>query len=378
MAIIPPLFFGQAFLGGELGWLYRGLTLLVVACPCALVISTPVSLISAISNAARSGVLFKGGVHIETLAKVKTIAFDKTGTLTNGRPSVINIRSIECADPDILCNDCSDLLALASAVEGRSEHPIAQAVAHEARHRGLSLQYPAAENVTALTGRGVTGTVNGHEVLIGSHPYFDKSIPHSDHCETVASADASGLTTMMISSEGQYKGFITIADSVRETSRDALNELKDIGVENLIMLTGDNEMTAKSVAEQVGVTDFRANCLPEDKVSEIEGLRETKGGVVMVGDGINDTPALAASTVGIAIGNTAQAMETADITLMGDLSQTTAFRHPFEPRCHEPPFERMWQSVSGSRFSSFSWCCLVWEVCGWRCWQIWALHYWLH
>ncbi len=317
VAIIPPLFFGQQFLGGESGWLYRGLTLLVVACPCALVISTPVSIISAISNAAHAGVLFKGGVHIETLARVKTIAFDKTGTLTNGRPSVINIRSIECADPNTLCNECSDLLALASAVEGRSEHPIAQAVAHEARHRGLSLSYPAAENVTALTGRGVTGTVNGHEVVIGSHPYFDKSIPHNDHCETVTSADASGLTTMMISNDKQYKGFITIADSVRETSRDALDELKKINIENLIMLTGDNEMTAKSVAEQVGVTDFRANCLPEDKVNEIERLRETEGGVVMVGDGINDTPALAASTVGVAIGNTAQAMETADITLMG-------------------------------------------------------------
>jgi Cd2+/Zn2+-exporting ATPase len=317
VAIIPPLFMGQT-LFGEGGWLYRGLTLLVVACPCALVISTPVSLISAISNAARAGVLFKGGVHIETLAKINAIAFDKTGTLTNGRPSVVDIRSVECVDPATLCNDCNNLLALASAVEGRSDHPIAQAVAHEARHRGLSMLYPAAEGVTALTGRGVTGNVGGREVLIGSHPYFDESVPHDKHCKTVAHADASGLTTMMISSDKQYKGFITISDTVRETSRDAITELKNIGINDLIMLTGDNATTAKAVAEQVGVTDFRAGCLPEDKLSEIEHLRNSKNGVVMVGDGINDTPALAAANIGIAIGSTAQAMETADITLMGD------------------------------------------------------------
>lgn len=325
VAVIPPLFFGQQFLGGESGWLYRGLTLLVVACPCALVISTPVSIISAISNAARAGVLFKGGVHMETLAKVKAIAFDKTGTLTKGQPSVMSIQSIDCVDPETLCNDCSDLLALASAVEGRSEHPIAQAVAHEARHRGLSLQYPAAENVTALTGRGVMGSVGGHEVVIGSHPYFEENISHTIHCETVSNADANGLTTMMISSDRQYKGYITISDSIRETSRDAITELKAIGINNLVMLTGDNEVTAKSVAENVGVTDFRANCLPEDKVAEIEHLRDEKGDVVMVGDGINDTPALAAASVGIAIGNATQAMETADVTLMGESLRQLAF-----------------------------------------------------
>ncbi|HSG45949.1 MAG TPA: heavy metal translocating P-type ATPase [Anaerolineales bacterium] len=317
VAVLPPLIMGQTFFG-ETGWLYRGLTLLVVACPCALVISTPVSLISAISNAARNGVLFKGGVHIETLAKVNAIAFDKTGTLTNGRPSVVDIRSVECENPDTFCNNCDDLLALASAVEGRSEHPIAQAVAHEARHRGLSMLYPAADNVTTLTGRGVTGSVGGCEVMIGSHPYFDEFVPHTDHCETVAHADASGLTTMMISSDKRYKGFITISDTVRETSKDAVTELKQIGIEDLVMLTGDNATTAKAVADKVGVTDFRAGCLPEDKVSEIERLRNSKDGVVMVGDGINDTPALAAANVGIAIGNTAQAMETADVTLMSD------------------------------------------------------------
>jgi Cd2+/Zn2+-exporting ATPase len=318
VAIIPPLFFGQPFLGGESGWLYRGLALLVVACPCALVISTPVSIISAISNGARAGVLFKGGVFVESLARVEAIAFDKTGTLTKGEPSVVSVQAADCEDPNDLCDDCENLLALASAVEQRSEHPIAHAVVHEARHKGISLSYPAAEKVTALTGRGVTGQVGGREVVIGSHPYFDENIPHAAHCKSIAEADANGLTTMMVSSDNSYQGFISVADTVRETSKAALSELANIGIDNLVMLTGDNEVTAKAVAEKVGVTGFRANCLPEDKVAEIEKLSQKSGGVVMVGDGINDAPALAAATVGVAIGNTAQAMETADITLMGD------------------------------------------------------------
>jgi Cd2+/Zn2+-exporting ATPase len=318
VAVVPPLFFGQPFWGSNSGWLYRGLTLLVVACPCALVISTPVSIISAISNAARNGVLFKGGIHMETLARTRSIAFDKTGTLTNGKPSVVEVEAIECTDPGGTCGPCNDLLALAGAVEQRSEHPIAQAVAHEARHRGLSWKYPAAEQVTALTGRGVTGIVGGQRIVLGSHPLFDETIPHDAHCETISNADANGFTTMMLGCEGEYRGFITVSDSVRETSRDAVAELRELGIEDLVMLTGDNETTARAVAEKVGVTRFQANCLPHEKVTEIERMKRSAGNVVMVGDGINDTPALAASTVGVAIGNTAQAMETADVTLMGD------------------------------------------------------------
>ncbi len=326
VATVPVLFFGQPLLnspeGGQ-GWLYRGLVLLVVACPCALVISTPVTLVSAMSNAARSGILFKGGLHLETLSQAQAIAFDKTGTLTRGQPTVINVRSVDCSEQIAAsCLVCNDLLALASAVEQRSEHPIADAVVHEARHRGLSHRYPGADSVEALTGRGVSGQVGGHQVLIGSHPYFDVHVPHDQHCAQVARADQTGFTTMLVSKDDRYQGYITVADTVRSSSRSVVASLRKLGLRTLVMLTGDNWIAARSVADQVGVTDFVAGCLPEDKVRVIEEMKAVQGPVAMVGDGINDAPALAAASVGIAIGSSAQAMETADITLMGDnLSQ---------------------------------------------------------
>ena len=320
VAVVPTLFFGQALtnpVDPMQGWLYRALALLVVACPCALVISTPVSIVSAISNGAQNGVLFKGGAYLETLARVNAIAFDKTGTLTKGQPAVVRYQSINCSAPNGgECCDCDDLLALATAVEQRSEHPIAHAVVQEASQRGLQLTYPAAEGVTALSGRGVMGEVNGRSVTIGSHSYFEQNIPHIAHCAEVAQADAEGLTTMLVSQEDTYLGFIAVADTVRESSKQAVGQLKKSGVDHLVMLTGDNQSTAEIVAEEVGVTELKANLLPEDKVTAVSALQDKYGVVVMVGDGINDTPALATADVGIAIGNTAQAMETADITIM--------------------------------------------------------------
>ena len=320
VAVVPTLFFGQALtnpVDPMQGWLYRALALLVVACPCALVISTPVSIVSAISNGAQNGVLFKGGAYLETLARVNAIAFDKTGTLTKGQPAVVRYQSIKCSMPNEgECGDCDDLLALATAVEQRSEHPIAHAVVQEASQRGLQLTYPAAEGVTALSGRGVMGEVNGRSVTIGSHSYFEQNIPHIAHCAEVAQADAEGLTTMLVSQDDTYLGFIAVADTVRESSKQAVGQLKKSGVDHLVMLTGDNQATAEIVAEEVGVTELKANLLPEDKVTAVSALQDKYGVVVMVGDGINDTPALATADVGIAIGNTAQAMETADITIM--------------------------------------------------------------
>lgn len=335
VAVIPPLFWSQPFLNPDpdtFGWLYRGLALLVVACPCALVISTPVSIISAISNAARSGVLIKGGVYLEQLNKVKAIAFDKTGTITAGQPAVVAVRSIRCAAASQpantpltapYCNDCDDLLALASAVERRSEHPIAHAIASKAASLGLQDRYPAADMVTALTGRGVTGRVANREVMIGSHRFFDANIPHSEtHCEAADRDAAQGYTPMMVSADGQYLGVLTVADTVRQTSRAAVAKLEQLGLKAVIMLTGDSAATAHNIAQQVGVTDVRAELLPEHKVSAVEALRAQYGPVAMVGDGINDAPALAAADVGIAIGaaygGTAQAIETADIALMSD------------------------------------------------------------
>ncbi len=327
VATVPPLFFGAPFWNPDLntqGWLYRALEVLVIACPCALVISTPVSLVSAISNAARNGVLIKGGAFLETLSRIKAFAFDKTGTLTAGKPSVVTVRSIDCPAQPGVCVPCDDLLALISAVERRSEHPLALAVVNAATERGLREQYPAAEAVTAIVGRGVSGYVNGRTVLIGSHAYFDQTVPHNAaQCAEIKQAAAQGHTPMLVSADTQYLGYITVADSVRTSSRDALQALQAAGVEALIMLTGDNAATAQSIAAAVGVTAFRADLLPAQKVQAIEQLRAQYGTVAMVGDGVNDTPALAAATLGIAMGaGSAQALETADITLMGnDLSK---------------------------------------------------------
>jgi len=333
VAIMPPLFFGQPFWNPDpemFGWFYRGLALLVVACPCALVISTPVCIISAITNAARNGVLVKGGAYIEALSRVRAVALDKTGTLTQGKPAVTVVRSINCEDEHgaeiskLLdnCDPCDDVIALAAAVEQRSEHPLAHAILSESTRRGLVQRYPIAEGVTALTGKGVVGTVGGRNVYIGSHSSFDDDVAHShEHCIAAAADASNGYTPMMVSADGGYLGTITVADTVRESSNAAIAELKAAGINNIVMLTGDNAGTAQTIADEVGVTDVRAELMPEDKLAAVEELRKQYGSVAMVGDGINDAPALAAADVGIAIGGatgTAQAMDTADVTLMSE------------------------------------------------------------
>jgi Cd2+/Zn2+-exporting ATPase len=313
VAVVPPLFFDASFAV----WAYRALALLVVACPCALVISTPVSIISAISNGARHGVLFKGGAYLEALSRIKAAAFDKTGTLTRGKPAVVGYMSVNCEGSEV-CEPCDDLLALTSAVEMRSSHPLAGAVVDESKQRGVNGRYAPAEDVQTVSGSGIKGQVNGRPVFIGSHTYFDQHVPHDAHCLTVAEADAAGYTTMLVRSGDDYAGYIAVADTVRPSSKTAVAQLKEAGLNHLIMLTGDNQVTAENIAAEVGVTEIRANCLPEDKVTAVAQLREQYEHVAMVGDGINDAPALATANVGIAIGNTAQAMETADIVLMGD------------------------------------------------------------
>ena len=347
VAIIPPLFFAQPFWNLDpttKGWLYRGLALLVVACPCALVISTPVSLISAISNAARHGVLFKGGAYLEALSRIKVIAFDKTGTLTIGQPSVVSVKSARCQNGDPSCPACDDLLALAGAVEQKSEHPLAQAVVAAAHEQGLLQKYTA-HDVRALVGQGVTGQVNGQAIMVGSHAYFEQHVPHDAQvCVGADDAAAHGYTPLLISQDGHYQGTIAISDTVRPTSRDALSQLRSAGVKHLIMLTGDNPATAQSIAEQVGVTAFRANLLPEHKVAEVQALQAQYGPVAMVGDGINDAPALATATVGIGIGptGTAQALETADIALMQDDLR----RLPFALRLSQATMRTIWANIA--------------------------------
>ena len=262
----------------------------------------------------------KGGAVLEALNKTKAIAFDKTGTLTMGKPHVVRVQSVACLSVAQPCEWCDDLLALATSVERRSQHPLAHAVVKQAEVRQVFNRYAAADNVSAITGNGVLGEVAGHSVIIGSHAYFDRLVPHDRViCDEVEAASKLGQTPLMMGVDGLFAGYITVADTVRQSSRDALAQLKKAG-KYLVMLTGDNAGTARHIAQQVGVTDICAQLLPEDKVEAIKALLGQHGNVAMVGDGVNDAPALATATVGIAMGagGTAQAMETADVVLMQD------------------------------------------------------------
>lgn len=327
VAVIPPVFFQQTFWDTptEHGWLYRALALLVIACPCALVISAPVTVISALTAAARRGVLIKGGTHLEMLARVRALAFDKTGTLTRGHPEVTAVRALDCVS-EAGCERCADVLALAAALEQHSTHPLAQAVVRAAQAQGVAQTYTASA-VTALPGRGLQGQVNGKTATLGSHRLFDSEHPHAAQvCQQVNAVEASGHSTMLVCDGDRVRGYVALADTVRPESRAAVEALKALGA-HAVMLTGDNPTVARAIAEQVGVAEVRANLLPADKLAAIEQLRGDYGRVAMVGDGINDTPALAAADVGVAVGGaaSAQAIETADVVLMAEGLQQLPF-----------------------------------------------------
>ena len=317
VAVVPPLLFGQPFWGGH-GWLMRALQMLVIACPCALVISTPVSLVSAMTNAASRGVLIKGGRYLEALSRVRIFAFDKTGTLTEGRPVVVDVVDV-CT-----CGECPQDCGLqhATALEAQSPHPLARALLAEAEARGVIV--PAAQNVTVLGGRGMEGTVNGSRVTVASHAHFDEYIPHQAFvCRQADELAAQGKTVIMVHHDDETCALFAVADKPRVGSWQTLAALKAKGI-HTIMLTGDNPTVAKEIGRQVGVDEVRAGLLPEEKVAAVQELAEKYQFVAMVGDGVNDAPALAQADVGIAMGgaSSAQAMETADVVLMGDdLSQ---------------------------------------------------------
>ncbi len=321
VALVPPLLFNAPFYdtATEHGWLYRALSMLVIACPCALVISTPVTVISAIAAAARRGVLIKGGAHLEALGSVKAFAFDKTGTLTKGQPAVISYRSVDCATGES-CILCDDVLALATAVERRTTHPLAQAVVHAARQRRLDTLYAPAESVEMLAGRGARGIVNQQMVTVGSHSLFDAEFPHpASLCALVKDTETQGHTTMLLADGERVRGFVALADEARASSRRVISALNGLGLPT-VMLTGDNAAVGQAVGAQVGVSEVHSGLLPQDKVKAVEKLVAAYGSVAMVGDGVNDTPALAAATVGIAMGGAGspQALETADVALMAD------------------------------------------------------------
>jgi len=315
IVVIPPTLLGEAWIP----WIYRGLALLVVACPCALVISTPVAIISAISNAARQGVLIKGGVYLEAAGSLKAMAFDKTGTLTQGEPVVTDILPAGTIDKD-------QLLQMAAALEARSEHPLAQAIVKAAQQNGL----PAltVQEFKATAGSGVEGIVNGQLVRIGNKYLFaGQDLALAELAPAIERLQQEGKTVVAVGTEAALLGIIALADAVRPESAAAIKDLKAAGIQHIVMLTGDNRSTAQAVAAAVGVDEYRAELLPHDKLSAIQELAGRYGKVAMVGDGINDAPALAAATIGIAMGGagTDTALETADVALMADDLSKLAF-----------------------------------------------------
>jgi len=307
IAVVPPLLLRGAWAA----WIYRALVLLVVSCPCALVISTPVSVVAALAGAARKGVLIKGGAHLERTSRIRCIAFDKTGTLTHGTPHVVEVVALDGVG-------ASAILGLAAAVEQRSAHPIAHAIVEHAAAAGIVAS--AADNVQALSGLGAEGRVAGAHVLLGNHRLFEeRRLCSSAIHERLDAMNAAGRTPVLIARDGEAVGIISVADRSREVSREAIDLIRRQGVE-VVMLTGDSASTAATVAREIGVHEVRAELMPEDKVDAIEDLRQRFGVVAMVGDGINDAPALAAADVGIAMGvvGSDAALETADVALMTD------------------------------------------------------------
>ena len=308
VAVIPPLMFHA----GWHAWLYRALVLLVVSCPCALVISTPVSIVAALAGAARKGVLIKGGVHLENTCNVRCVAFDKTGTLTRGTPEVVDVVALNGAAP-------ASIVLIAASVEQRSTHPIAQAILDHASAAGIAAV--PADDVSAMAGLGVEGRVDGALVLLGNHRLFEeRGLCSPEFHDCLAAMEAMARTAVLVARNDRTIGIIAVADRPRDNAKATVDLLRAQGVERIVMLTGDSHGTARAIAEELGVDEFRAELLPEDKVAAVEELRRTHGSVAMVGDGVNDAPALASANVGIAMGvaGSDAALETADVALMAD------------------------------------------------------------
>lgn len=310
IAVIPSM------LGGDWSkWIYLGLSVLVVGCPCALVVSTPVSVVTAIGNAAKHGVLIKGGIHLEEAGSLKVIAFDKTGTLTEGVPVVTDIVAF--------AGNENELLTITAAIEKGSQHPLASAIMKKAEEIGLNFQDVSVEEFQSITGKGIKAKVKNETYYVGSPNYFEE-IFHNNFdnsiSEKISTLQTQGKTVMVLGTTNEILCLIAVADQMRNTSKEVIRKLHQLGIEKTVMLTGDNQRTAEAIGKEVGVSDIQAHLLPEDKLNFIKELRKKYHSVAMVGDGVNDAPALAASTVGVAMGGagTDTALETADIALMSD------------------------------------------------------------
>jgi Cd2+/Zn2+-exporting ATPase len=384
-AALPPLLLDGAvtvgvggvehtFVGAWDTWFVRGLTLLVIACPCAFAISTPVSVVSAVTSAARNGVLVEGGTHLETMGRVDAVALDKTGTLTKGELAVTDVVPLGGEDE-------AAVLRTAAGVERRSEHPIAASVLASAEEAGVT-DVPEAADFESLPGRGVRATFEGVIHYAGKPSLFDdlgfdldrpavatdggpapnarsESVPGADAAggpapdagrsvaDVLSALEREGKTVVLVGTETELVGVVAIADEVRPASRGAVERLRELGVGRIVMLTGDNEGTARAVAGQVGIDDYRAGLLPDEKVSAVETLQASAGEVAMVGDGINDAPALATADVGVAMGaaGTDTAIETGDIALMGDDVGKLPYLYALARRGNAVIRENVWASL---------------------------------
>jgi Cd2+/Zn2+-exporting ATPase len=376
-AIVPPLVidgmvtveaagFSYTLTGSWGAWFLRGLTLLVLACPCAFVISTPVSVVSGITSSARNGVLIKGGNHLESMGEVDAVAMDKTGTLTKGELTVTDVVALNG-------NSEADVLQCARGLERRSEHPISEAIVDHADEQNVSTQ--AVDDFEAITGKGVQATVGGTPHYAGSPSLFEelgfdlshvhaatdggvvttrsRELCERNDCldlleETIPQLQSEGKTVVLVGTEDTLEGVIAVADEIRPEALTLVERLHDLGVERVVMLTGDNERTARAIAEEVGVDEFRAELLPEEKVTAVRELDESEGGVAMVGDGINDAPALATATVGVAMGaaGTDTALESADIALMGDDLSKLPYLRELAVRANGVIRQNIWSSLA--------------------------------
>jgi Cd2+/Zn2+-exporting ATPase len=374
IAAVPPLLidgtaflnaggYSLAFAGDWATWFKRGLALLVLACPCALVISTPVSVVSGITSAARNGVLIKGGTHLEAVGTVDAVAFDKTGTLTHGQLTVTDVVPVDGESSDAV-------LQTAASLEAWSEHPIAAAIVDAADEAGVE---PAdVSDFESLTGKGVRATVDGETQYVGKPGLFEElgvSLDHvhvatdggvalegqpCDHGEyydlegdTIGDLQREGKTVILVGTTERITGVIAVADQVRSEAQQTVERLHELGVEHMVMLTGDNETTAQAVAETAGVDEVRAELLPEDKAEAIAALDDEYGGVAMVGDGVNDAPALATATVGVAMGaaGTDTAVESADVALMSDDLLKLPYLYALSGKANGVIRENIWGSI---------------------------------
>ncbi len=308
VAMVPPLFGGA-----WLDWVYQGLAVLVVGCPCALVVSTPVAIVTAIGNAAKNGVLVKGGLYLEQIGSLKTIAFDKTGTLTKGTPVV--------TDTKFFTEDHDKALRYLAAMENKSQHPLAASILDYALEQNVDFSDVEVNDFTTIPGRGIKAKIDGVEFLVGSPKFLSETVEGDETIKTsIVQYQEDGKTIMLFGTREEILLAVAMRDEPRTESKYVIRKLHELGIRHSFMLTGDHPKTAEALSGELGVTDTKAGLLPEDKLNFIKKYDKEYGNIAMVGDGINDTPALAAATVGIAMGTagTDSALETADVALMGD------------------------------------------------------------